>query len=189
MKAGLRDGKQRFKCKRDGYRFARPVCKLCGGLTYPTNTTGVCTRTPACKKAHKSISDKNYTTRHPKPGKPSKPKTAKAAHPWEIPDDGITDLVAVDLCVRGVRKVCLSPPEQQESVLRMLRMDFGWKEICDHLGVGSARLTKILNDMGYEAIQDPTQAGAKYSSRKLITRIDRPRGPKMLSDVGPGSQI
>lgn len=156
-------------------------CKLCGTCILRTNLLGICSSNPACRRARRKPHDQAYDAKRKRPKK-LKPKSAPVNrdHPWEIPDDGIMDETAIDIAFLGLRKVRLTPPEQRRVVRRMLRMDFGWKEMCDHLGIGARRMTAILDEMGYEAITDPAMTGAKYSQRKLITRKDRPRGPKML---------
>jgi hypothetical protein len=45
---------------------------------------------------------------------------APVRHPWVLADDGLIDMVAVDIAARGARPVALTPAERQLAAARIL---------------------------------------------------------------------
>lgn len=187
-KYGKIENARRRKKRASRATTPRGECKVCQGPVGYTNKIGICTRNPKCAKQHRQVHDRGYDavrreSRSEQSGKPARIRRGYPAHPWELAEDGIVDYTAVEIATRGTRHVRLTPTEQQLVIERMLRFDPSWKELCNHLGIGSERLTAILALMGYEVLREPS--AVKYQNRRLITRMDRPRGPKLLTPETP----
>jgi hypothetical protein len=153
-------------------------CTVCGGPLFKRNKTGICTKNETCIKANRQVHDGTFRgvdkIYGPRRHHSEKEVRNYPAHPWMLHEDGIVDEIAIEIAVTGKRKVRLTQTEQKRVIERMLRLGYGRLEIRNNLGIGAVQIDKLLDEMGYEIIRDPTQVSAKYP-RKLITRKDRPR--------------
>lgn len=72
-----------------------------------------------------------------------------------IPDDGYLDEVAIDLAVRGIRKVRLTAAEQREVVRRLLldptMLPLGI--IADRARMQSTKARQIAAELGWEGVK------------------------------------
>ncbi len=83
------------------------ACRACGGAWLGTPPgDGLC---PGCRPPDP-----------PAPVPAAWPRPRGPRSPWVLPEDGITDPVAVELAARGVRPVALTPGERAEVVAAVL---------------------------------------------------------------------
>jgi hypothetical protein len=83
------------------------ACRTCGGAYFGTPPAdGLC---PACRPPDP-----------PAPVPAARPRPRGPRSPWLLPEDGITDEIAVELAARGVRPVALTPGERAAVVARVL---------------------------------------------------------------------
>jgi hypothetical protein len=65
-------------------------------------------------------------------------------------DDGIIDHVAVDMAVKAIRKIRLTPRERAEAVRQLLARGDRIGVIADRLQVPEAEVRGILDELGFE---------------------------------------
>lgn len=161
-------------------------CFVCGGALFKQNKTGICVTNERCQRANRQVHDGTFD-----PGNIDRPKRRRSTkndardypnHPWMLKevrdlDTGeiIVDRIAVQIATEGTRKVRLTRTEQKLVIERMNQIGYGRLEMRQHIGIDVPQIDLLLDEMGYDVVDDPAQVGAKYP-RKLVTRKDRPRG-------------
>lgn len=149
----------------------RGTCARCGSLLGYTNKVGICRQNEECRVLWRKVHDKNYDQkrRHLKERrKPTAEQRGYPPHPSELPEDGIVDHIAVEVAVRGLRHVRLTPTEQDLATAAMVAEDLTWRDMCEHLGVGDRRMGQILSRMGYEVTVERV---SNAISRRTFKRV------------------
>ncbi len=65
------------------------------------------------------------------------------ANPWLLPEDGIVDEIAVELTVRGVRRVPLTPGERRAAAALILASGGSRYRVARRLHIGHATAKRL----------------------------------------------
>jgi hypothetical protein len=75
---------------------------------------------------------------------------------YQTDEDGnkieIVDATAVRIAVHGQRRVALTETERRLAVLRMIQLDYRFREIASHIGTSPDKIRPVIEGLGYELI-------------------------------------
>ena len=149
------------------------TCSECGGPITLNNKSGICARTHECRSA---------LQRRMNGGKQNgvlngKPENSQYLLPpaYELEDEGdeyrldangnrieIVDDVAIDIAVRGDRKVGLTETEREVVIMRMISGAWSVHDIAGHCGTIAPRLYPIFERLGYEVVDPKKEPGKQH---------------------------
>jgi len=160
------------------------TCSECGGPITLKNETGICTRNQACRSALQ----RRMTGGAQNGANNGDPSNSRYLLPpayelcWGDPgercdefgyaldEDGnkieIIDQVAIDIAVRGDRRVGLTERERVEVIRRMITGAWSPTEMAHHCGTIVPRIEPILTALGYEIVEYKDQGPHRNTSSK-----------------------
>ncbi len=167
------------------------TCSVCGGPITQKNQTGICTRNRACRSALQ----RKMTGGAQNGANNGSPENSQWLLPpaYELEDEGdeyrlvyptdedgnrlegpgrpieIVDPVAVDIAVRGTRRVGLTMTERKLAIRRMIAGAWSPTEMAHHCGTIVPRIEPILNELGYEVVAYKDQGKNRNSNSKAKT--------------------
>jgi hypothetical protein len=162
-------------------------CSVCGGPITIKNVTGICTRNRACRSAlqRKMTGGAQNGANNGDPSNSQwllEPAYELCDEPSPVCDENggykvdengnrieIVDEVAIDIAVRGDRRVGLTETERREVIRRMIAGAWSPTEMAHHCGTIVPRIEGILNELGYEIVAWKDQGRNRNSNSRAKT--------------------
>jgi hypothetical protein len=112
--------------------------------------------------------------------------TGRSRAGWTLPDDGIIDMIAIEIAANGVRPVPLTPAERHLAAARILANGGGTSLICRRLHVSGSTARRLAASIraGSPPLTDPERRAVSPAwPSPAFPASSRNRSGRLLTDA------